>query len=51
MPRVPSRDPWGTAYRYEAVGTDDYQLESAGPDGKFGTSDDLRSESGTLISP
>jgi hypothetical protein len=51
MPRVPRRDPWGTGYRYSLQGSDDYRLESAGPDGKFGTSDDLLSESGSLISP
>lgn len=33
-------DPWGTPYRYDAsVGVD--SIESAGPDGQFGTSDDL----------
>jgi len=51
MPRVPSRDAWGMAYRYSRQGSDDYRLESAGPDGKFGTSDDLLSETGALISP
>ncbi len=39
-------DPWGHPYRAELFGRHDYQryfaLLSAGPDGKFGTADDVR---------
>jgi general secretion pathway protein G len=37
-------DPWGHAYLYEFPGkhrTNSYDLSSAGPDGKFGTEDDI----------
>jgi general secretion pathway protein G len=37
-------DPWGHPYRYEYPGkhrTNSYDLSSAGPDGKFGTEDDI----------
>jgi type II secretion system protein G len=37
-------DPWGHPYRYEFPGhynTNSYDLSSAGPDGKFGTKDDI----------
>lgn len=37
-------DPWGHPYRYEFPGkhlTNSYDLSSAGPDGKFGTEDDI----------
>jgi general secretion pathway protein G len=37
-------DPWGHPYRYEYPGkqrTNSYDLSSAGPDGKFGTKDDI----------
>lgn len=38
-------DPWGHPYYYEFPGqhrTNSYDLSSAGPDGKFGTKDDIR---------
>lgn len=37
-------DPWGHPYLYEYPGkhrTNSYDLSSAGPDGKFGTEDDI----------
>ncbi len=37
-------DPWGHAYRYEYPGkhnTNSFDLSSAGPDGVFGTADDI----------
>lgn len=37
-------DPWGHPYLYEYPGkhrTNSYDLSSAGPDGKFGTGDDI----------
>lgn len=37
-------DPWDHPYRYEYPGrhnTNSYDLSSAGPDGKFGTEDDI----------
>ena len=37
-------DPWGNPYRYVPRAKDKpnvYQLISAGPDGKFGTADDI----------
>jgi hypothetical protein len=47
--RVPSKDPWGTSYRYTFEGDEDYTLESAGPDLTWGTADDIVSESGNII--
>jgi len=38
--RIPS-DPWGRPYRYRLVDAFPV-IESAGPDGAFGTADDLR---------
>jgi general secretion pathway protein G len=38
------RDPWGNAYEYQCPGqqnTTSYDLTSAGPDGQFGTEDDI----------
>lgn len=34
------RDPWATPYRITIVGTN-IEVRSAGPDGKFGTPDDI----------
>jgi hypothetical protein len=34
-------DPWGTKFKYAKLGDDHFELTSAGPDGKFGTSDDI----------
>jgi len=40
---VPERDPWGNAYTVRFAPTDGRVLaQSSGPDGRFGTSDDLR---------
>jgi hypothetical protein len=38
------QDPWGTRYRAELHGTDGFRVISAGPDGEFGTPDDLWKE-------
>jgi DNA-binding CsgD family transcriptional regulator len=38
--RIDVKDPWGTPYRYERRG-DGFTVRSAGPDGTFGTEDDL----------
>ncbi|MES9938729.1 MAG: hypothetical protein ABW153_19955 [Sedimenticola sp.] len=43
MPAEDFRDGWGNEIRYEAV-ENGYRLLSAGPDGAFGTADDLVSE-------
>lgn len=43
LDQLPS-DPWGHPYRYESPGkhnTNSFDLSSAGPDGKFDTSDDI----------
>lgn len=50
MARVPSRDPWGTGYRYERRGEESYELRSAGPDREFGTGDDVVMENGAIMS-
>ena len=36
-------DPWGTEYKYEKKGKT-FAIVSAGPDGEFGTDDDVRSD-------
>ncbi len=36
-------DPWGTSLRYTRLAKG-FRLESAGPDGSFGTEDDIRYE-------
>jgi hypothetical protein len=38
--RIDEKDPWGTPYKYERRG-DGFSVRSAGPDGTFGTEDDL----------
>ncbi len=35
------QDAWGTRYRAELSGRDGFRVISAGPDGEFGTDDDL----------
>ena len=43
-------DPWGHAYAYECPGRSNpsgYDIRSAGPDGQFGTSDDIANSSTT----
>lgn len=37
---LPLRDAWGSDYRFEST-AETYKLISAGPDGKFGSDDDL----------
>ncbi|MBP7705982.1 MAG: hypothetical protein KA243_01920 [Candidatus Aminicenantes bacterium] len=34
-------DAWGRAIRYEKLSDDAFRLTSAGPDGEFGTADDI----------
>lgn len=34
-------DPWGHRVRYERLSEDSFRLTSAGPDGAFGTADDI----------
>ncbi|HPW19155.1 MAG TPA: type II secretion system protein GspG [Candidatus Aminicenantes bacterium] len=34
-------DPWGRPIRYEKLSEDSFRLTSAGPDGAFGTADDI----------
>ena len=34
-------DAWGQAIRYERLSDDSFRLTSAGPDGAFGTADDI----------
>ncbi len=34
-------DPWGNGYRYKKESSRRYEIVSAGPDGNFGTEDDL----------
>lgn len=36
------RDAWDRDLRYERTGPDDFDVRSAGPDGKFDTGDDIR---------
>ncbi len=39
-------DPWSNAYIYELLGTNQYKVSSAGPDGQVGTDDDIGNISG-----
>ena len=41
LPVVVRLDAWWTPYRYEVTAESEFELRSAGPDGKFGTEDDL----------
>jgi hypothetical protein len=41
---APPKDPWGRPIDYGRVAPDRATLRSAGPDGKFGTKDDVRRE-------
>jgi Type II secretion system (T2SS), protein G len=34
-------DPWGTKFKYTKLDDDHFELVSAGPDGQFGTADDI----------
>lgn len=36
------KDPWGTAYRYATPKDPGFRIDSAGPDKKFDTDDDVR---------
>jgi hypothetical protein len=35
------KDAWGRGFRYEKLSDSDFRLASAGPDGEFGTDDDV----------
>ena len=37
----PTKDAWGNELRYRITGASNYEVRSAGPDGKFDTGDDL----------
>lgn len=39
-----SPDGWGRAFRYERLSDESFRLTSAGPDGSFGTADDIVKE-------
>jgi hypothetical protein len=45
------RDGWGNQILYRRLRIDKYNLISAGPDGEFGTSDDIVVENGALYDP
>ncbi len=45
-PALPRNDPWGNPYTVECG--NGYEIVSAGPDGKPGTKDDIRSASRSL---
>jgi hypothetical protein len=45
------RDGWGNQILYRRLRIDKYNLISAGPDGEFGTSDDVVVENGALYDP
>jgi len=42
------RDGWGNRFLYRRLRVDKYNIISSGPDGKFGNSDDIMLENGTL---
>jgi hypothetical protein len=44
LAEAPPKDPWGEPVEYERSAPDRASLRSAGPDGKFGTKDDIRRE-------
>jgi hypothetical protein len=37
-------DAWGRAIQYEKISDSAFRLKSAGPDGEFGTADDIVKE-------
>ncbi len=39
-------DAWGHAITYKRINTKQYEIRSAGPDGRFGTRDDIREQFG-----
>ena len=45
LSRVIRIDPWSNPFQYRALGTDRYDLRSAGPDRRFETDDDVYLES------
>ena len=36
------KDPWGNEFQYSKTGDNTYTVASAGPDGSFGTADDVK---------
>jgi hypothetical protein len=44
-------DGWGNEFLYRLLRIDKYNLISAGPDGEFGTEDDVVMENGALYEP
>ena len=48
MAVVPSRDPWGTYFRYTRRSESRYELRSAGADRTFDTPDDVVYDTGSL---
>jgi hypothetical protein len=44
QPALTSRDAWGRLIRYEKLSDSSFRLTSAGPDGEFGTADDIVKE-------
>ncbi len=44
QPALSSRDAWGREIRYERLSDSSFRLTSAGPDGEFGTADDIVKE-------
>jgi hypothetical protein len=45
------RDGWGNEFLYRLLRIDKYNLISAGPDGEFGSQDDIVMENGALYEP
>ncbi len=43
-PAMSLRDAWGREIRYERLSDSSFRLTSAGPDGEFGTADDIVKE-------
>lgn len=48
---VPLTDPWGNPLRYEPLDDGEYDLRSAGPDGRFDTADDIRATGSDPTNP
>lgn len=38
------KDPWGNDYKYECEDYQHYTISTSGPDGEFGTADDIKTE-------
>ena len=44
QPALSTRDAWGREIRYERLSDSSFRLTSAGPDGEYGTGDDIVKE-------